>query len=222
MKLKMNSTTFNKEMNNIVDYAIGFLDGTKAGKVAMMQNFSTEIKEFLAEFIDSNARVNPDALHHVYEWYQTGSPGSRLFELDCNVSDGGISVYGTFTQSQSIQNGSKVPFYNKAEIMENGIPVKISPVNSTVLAFNDNGEQVFTRQPVTVDNPGGRETNGAFERVFTQFFNQYFTQAFLMQSKVMQHLSMPKEFTKNFAKAKRTGRSAGFVAGYQWMARAGK
>lgn len=221
INLKIDDDIFRKQMNNIIDYSIGFLDGIERGKSQMMTNFAEEVKESLKDFIDASARVNPDSLHHIYEWHMTGSPAARLFDLECNVTSGGISVYGTFSQSQSIKEGSKTPFYNKAEVMENGIPVRISPVFAEVLAFDDNGETVFTKKQVVVDNPGGKETYGSFERVFNQFFNQYFSQAFLLSSKIMQHLSIPDEFSRNFEKGKRIGRSAGIAAGYRWVTRAG-
>lgn len=212
---------FKKEMNNLVSYTEGFLQGIERGKRKMMENFASEVKQALKEFIDASARVNPSALHHIYEWHQAGSPDARLFDLECNVTQGGISVYGTFNQSKSIKEGSKTPFYNKAEVMENGIPVTISPTYSSVLVFDDNGQRVFTRKPITIENPGGKATQGSFERVFDQFFNQYFTQAFLLQSKVMQHLSVPDEYAKNLAKGKKSGRAAGIAAGYRWVTQAG-
>jgi hypothetical protein len=123
--------------------------------------------------------------------------------------------------SKSVKEGSKVPFYNKAEVMENGIPVIISPVYSSVLVFDDNGEKGFTRKPVRIENPGGKEAQGSFEKVFDQFFDRYFTQAFLQTSKIMQHLSVPDEYYKNWSKAKKSGRAAGIAAGYRWVTQAG-
>jgi len=74
-------------------------------------------------------------LHHVYEWYQTGSPAARLFDINYISNQIGLSFNSTFRQSVSIKSGSKVPFYNKAQIIENGIPVTIRPVSSEVLSF---------------------------------------------------------------------------------------
>jgi|SRR6056300_627468 hypothetical protein len=221
IKLDFEVEQFRKEMNNIVAYSEGFMQGIERGKQKMMSNFANEVKAALKEFIDASARVNPSALHHMYEWHQTGSPDARLFDIECQVTQGGISMYGTFTQSKSVKEGSKVPFYNKAEVMENGIPVIISPVYSSVLVFDDNGEKVFTRKPVRIENPGGKETQGSFEKVFDQFFDRYFTQAFLQTSKIMQHLSVPDEYYKNWSKAKKSGRAAGIAAGYRWVTQAG-
>jgi hypothetical protein len=49
--------------------------------------------------------------------------------------------------------------------MERGISVTVVPRSAQALAFEDNGEQVFTKQPVTIDNPGGSQVAGGFERV---------------------------------------------------------
>lgn len=221
MIIKTDDRQFMKDMNNIIEYSIGFMEGINRGKETMMNTFAGEIKYALKEFIDSSARVSPDSLHHIYEWYQTGSPASRLFDIDCTVSGGGISFYGKFSQSQSIQNGSKTPFYNKAEVMENGIPVKISPITSQALVFDDNGQTVFTKKEVVVTNPGGDGVQGSFGRIFDQFFNQYFSQAFILSSGVLQDLKSISDFAQNLNRGKRFGRSAGLDAGQTWISRAG-
>lgn len=222
IKVKADVATLKRDLDNIIDYSLGFLDGIERGKPKLMNSFASEIKESLKEFIDSSARVNPAALHHIYEWHQIGSPDARLFDIDCKVTRGGISIGSTFSQSQSIKEGSKVPFYNKAEIMENGIPVRITPVSSGALVFDNNGETVFTKKEVTVETPGGRETQGSFEKVFDQFFSQYFTQGFLLSSGIMYHLSVPDEFAKSLGKATKGGKAAGIAAGYRWITRAGE
>lgn len=221
IKVTADVATLKRDLDNIVNYSLGFLDGIERGKPKLMESFAGEIKETLKEFIDASARVNPSALHHMYEWHQVGSPDARLFDIQCKITSGGISIGSTFRQSQSIREGSKVPFYNKAEIMENGIPVRITPVASQALVFDSNGETVFTRKEVLVDSPGGRETRGSFEQAFDQFFNQYFTQAFLLNSKIMYHLSVPDEFARSLGKGKKGGRAAGIAAGYRWITRAG-
>lgn len=219
LNVNFNSAQFAKDMNNIVNYSIGFLDGAKAGKKELLQNIGGEVVRGLKEFIDANARVNPNALHHVYEWYQTGSPDSRLFDIEYVATNVGLSFNSSFRQSVSVKNGSKVPFYNKAEIMENGVPVTIRPKASSVLVFNDNGEQVFTKKPVTVVSPGGDATRGGYERVYNQFFEKYFRQSFLKASGILDHLENPKPFKDNFGSAKKGGRSAGFRVGYRWIAK---
>ena len=122
--------------------------------------------EALKIFIDTNARMDPQAMHHVYEWGKTGMASQRLFTLNHTVSNLGLSIKSDFRQSTSIKQGSLVPFYNKARIMENGKPVVIKPRNSSVLSFDVGGEQVFTKNPVNVSNPGGDWVQGSYEKTF--------------------------------------------------------
>lgn len=221
MRAVFTSSQFKKEMDNIIDYSVGFLEGIQRGKTAFLKTVGLETVELMKEFIDSNARVNPQMLHHVYEWYQTGSPSARLYDIDYTTSNLGLSFKSSFSQSVSIKNGSRTPFYNKARIMEDGIPVTIRPKNAQVLAFNDNGEEVFTRGPVEILNPGGTEVEGGFERAFDMFFNKYFSQAFLRVSGVAKYLENPEVYKKNMKAGKTMGRSKGISTGYRWIANAG-
>jgi hypothetical protein len=221
ISIKLNQSKFISDMNNIVNYSIGFLDGVKAGKTAFLKNIGLSTKELLEKFIDANARSNPQMLHHVYEWYRTGSPNARLFDIDYTVSNIGLSFYSNFKQSNSIKNGSTVPFYNKASIMENGVPVTIKPKRAQALAFQDGGETIFTKGTVEVLNPGGTKAEKGFEKTINMFFNKYFTQAFLKTSGIRQYLKNPVVYKKNLAKGKVAGRSAGISTGYAWIAKAG-
>ena len=213
---KFKSADFIKEMNAVVDYTIGFLDGAQKGKTELLQTLGEKTKVILEDFIDSNARTSPDTLHHVYEWYQTGSPNARLFDIEYSTFGGGLTFKSTFSQSASVQNGSSTPFYDKARIMEQGIPVVIRPKRSSVLAFEDQGEQVFTQKPVTVSNPGGA-TQGGFEQVVNTFFNSYWSQSFLQTSGVADILRNPVQFKQNLPRAKQGGKAKGFDVGYRWI-----
>lgn len=221
MRAVFNSNQFKKEMNNIVNYSIGFLEGVQRGKTVFLKTVGLETVEVMKEFIDSNARVNPDMLHHIYEWNQTGSPSARLYDISYTTSNLGLSFRSSFSQSTSIKNGSRTPFYDKARIMEQGIPVTIRPRSAQVLAFEENGETVFTRGPVEILNPGGTEVEGGFEKVFDMFFNRYFSQAFLRVSGVAKYLENPQVYKKNMQSGKKMGRSKGISTGYRWIANAG-
>ena len=221
MKIVMNDTLFKKEMKNIIDYSIGFLDGIQAGKTQFLNNVGKLTVEILKEYIDTNARVNPKALHHVYEWYKVGSPDARLYDINYTISNLGLSFVSTLKQSTSIKDGSSVPFYNKAKIMEEGIPVTIKPKEADVLVFEDGGETVFTKGKVVIQNPGGKATSGSFEKVVNTFFSRYFTQAFLKSSGIQEYLSNPIVYKKNLAIGMRSGRSTGHQVGYRWIANAG-
>lgn len=218
LSLQIDTKQFDKDMKNLIQYSLGFLEGVEQGLPSFYKNFGLATIEALKQYIDANARISPQLLHHVYEWNQTGSPDSRLFDIEAIPAAGGISFISRFRQSTSVKNGSNVPFYDKARIMEEGIPVTIVPKNR-VLAFEDNGETVFTSKPVTVTNPGG-DVAGEYERVFRSFFTSYFAQSFLQSSGILAYLSSPTDFATGLRK--RGGRSRGVASGRAWISRAGE
>lgn len=216
MKVSLDSRAFEREMNNIIQYSFGFLEGAQKGKTKFLESLGKETIKVLKQYIDSNARISPTTLHHVYEWYRTGSPAARLFDIDYTVSNLGLSIKSTFRQSTSIQNGSTVPFYNKANIMENGIPVTIRPRRAQALKFQIDGEDIFSKSPVTVNNPGGNTEKG-FERVFDTFMSKYFTQSFLRNSGIIDNIKNPVSYKKNLNAGKKFGKSSGVQVGYRWI-----
>jgi hypothetical protein len=221
MKVNFNSRQFEKDMNKIIAYSEGFIEGIQKGKTKFFANLGKMIIESAKIFIDSNARMNPAILHHVYEWQKTGSPSARLFDINYTVNNMGLSFNSTFSQSTSIKNGSSEPFYDKARIMENGIPVTISPVNSSVLVFEDNNDVIFTKGDIVVENPGGTEVQGSFEKVYSEFFTKYFTQAFLRTSGLSHYFNNPVVYKTKLSQAKRGGKNLGIQVGYSWIGSAG-
>jgi hypothetical protein len=197
---------------------MGFVEGVQQSKSGLLKQLGPEVRTLLEQYIDANARMNPEALHHVYEWYQTGNSAARLFEVEYIVTGLGLSFQSTFRQSTSVKNGSNVPFYNKAKVMESGVSVTVRPVNSDVLAFEDNGKTVFTKNPVTIPNPGGSETTGAYEEVFKEFFYRYLSQTFLDVTGLRRHFGTPISFKNNLAAGVAGGRPVGVRVGRQWMA----
>ena len=220
LKLVVDNKKFIKEMNNIINYSTGFIEGVQRGKKAMYAALGPQISELASEFIDANARVSPELLHHVYEWQQTGSPKARLFDIDFTVSNIGLTFKSSFKQSTSIKEGSNVPFYNKAQIMEQGTAVTIIPKKAKALRFEIDGEEVYTSREVRVENPGG-QTQGQFQNVISNFFGVYFRQSFLQASGLDKYFKYPKVYAKNLNAGKRGGRSVGIKAGYRWIANAG-
>jgi len=218
IQVKYRSNDFMKDMNSVVQYASGFLEGAKDGKRELLETVGKRTVEILKEFIDANARSNDAILHHVYEWHEAGSPNSRLFDLEYSAVRGGLTIMSTFRQSLSVQSGSTTPFYDKARIMEQGIPVTIKPKKSSVLAFEDNGEQVFTKSPVSVANPGGEAAAGGFKETIDMFFRSYWQQSFLESTGIADILRNPIQFKKNLPRAKAGGKSIGYDVGYRWIA----
>lgn len=219
MRVTVENKRFKKEMDNIVSYSFGFVDGVQKGKMQLFNELAPQVVELASQYIDSNARVTPELLHHVYEWTLTGSPRARLFDIDYTISPIGISFKSTLRQSVSIRPGSNTPFYDKAKIMEAGLPVTIKPKKANVLSFDIDGEQIFTPNPVIVTNPGG-ETKGQFEKVINEFFGVYFRQSFLRASGLSQHFKYPKAYKKDLPKGSKSGRSQGIKTGYRWIANA--
>ena len=220
MRVSIQTNNFEKELLNIANYSMGFLEGAQKGKKVFLDNLGRGVIYALGQYVDVEARANKEALHHVYEWYQTGSPQARLFDITYTVSNLGLSLNSTFRQSRTLQQDATTPFYNKAKIMEDGIPVVIRPKKNSVLRFYEGGETVFTSKPVTVRNPGGNQVEGSFERIFDEFMRRYFTQAFLRASGVSDYISNPIIYKKNIAAGAKQGRPKGVSTGYKWITNA--
>lgn len=218
MRASLNTKDLETTLANAVNYSFGFLDGVQKGKKIMLKNLGEGVIRALGQYIDGLARADSLAMHHVYEWYQTGSPAARLFDLTYTVSNLGLSLSSSFRQSTSVSKDSREPFYNKARIMELGIPVTIKPKKAKALVFEDGGKTVFTRKSITINDPGGVEVQGAYGRVFDSFFTNYFSQSFLRASGMFDYIKKPVLYKKQFAAGAKGGRSVGQKAGYTWIA----
>jgi hypothetical protein len=218
--LTTNSTKFEKQLENIVQYSIGFLEGVQRGKNIFLRNLGEGVLPIMYSYIDVEAKANPSAMHHVYEWYKSGSPFARLYDLDYSVSNMGLSIKSTFKQSTTRSKTADRPFYDKARIMESGVPITIKPKQSSVLSFEVNGEQVFTNKPVTIRDPGGPQVAGSFEKVFDSFMNNYFRQSFLSASGLTDYISKPTAYKKNLPTGAKLGKNAGISTGYRWISNA--
>lgn len=219
MIVQTNTLKFEKLLNNIVNYSIGFLEGAQLGKKEFLNNLGKSTIQALQAYIDLEARANPQALHHVYEWYQTGSPNARLYDFDYTVSNLGLSFKSSFSQSRTVAQDSNVPFYNKASVMEKGTPVFIKPKHN-VLAFKNNGETVFTKKPITIQNPGGKYVQGSFEKISDEFFKVYFKQSFLRASGLYDYINNPTLYKTNLKDGSVSGKSKGKSTGFKWIANA--
>lgn len=205
-------------LNNSVMYSQGFLQGIEKNRFLFNKKLSDIIAEALKKYIDSKARMSPESLHHVYEWNKVGDPSGRLFEIDCQPTPTTITLFGKFLPSSSISDGSSEPFIDKANIMENKIEIEIEPKLQNVLAFDVDGESVFTVNSVFVANPGGDAVAGSFGRAVEDFFNFYFSTTFLKQSGILNDMEYPEEFAQYFNFGVKGGAaSAGNNAGKKYM-----
>jgi hypothetical protein len=217
LKLKVDSKQINKVLNNTVSYSYGFLEGTEINQILFNQKLGLFIESALKKYIDSKARLNPEQLHHVYEWGMTGSPSGRLFDFSVKASKRIITINGKFLKSSSIPPGGNEPFVDKANVMENKISVTVSPKNSKVLVFEDDGETIFTTNSVYIANPGGDAVAEGFGKVCEEFFNVYLTSGLFTSSGIFKKLSNPKEFENWFPEGAKTGKSSGIKAGKKYM-----
>ena len=220
MIVTTNSKNFEKQMKNLIDYSIGFLDGAKRGKPIFLKNLGQGVIKALYQYIDLEARANPKSMHHVYEWYKVGSPAARLYDINYTVSNLGLSITSTFRQSKTVSKGSKVPFYDKAKIMENGVPVTIKPKKATALRFEVDGEEVFTKNEISINRPGGPAVEGSFQRVFDEFILKYFKQSFLNASGLYSYIKKPVLYKKNLKSGSKFGKVKGIETGYRWITNA--
>jgi hypothetical protein len=131
----------------------------------------------LSKFIDSEARLNPKSLHHVYEWNQLGKPIGRLWKVQGSYKSGVVTLSSEFRQSRTfvpIKNGTsrRSKFVYKAQIMEAGKPVRITARRAEALFFySSSGEPVFIPKGkyVTVRTPGGKMVRGAYNKTMNRF-----------------------------------------------------
>ena len=219
LRVKIDSKEINRVLKNSISYSYGFLEGAEIDQIIFNKRLGEYTSEALGMYIDSEARGNPDALHHVYEWGGVGKEASRLFEIKSSASKRIITFTGNFLKSSTPSPDSNAVFYDKANIMENKIQVVVEPKFSNVLVFDVDGEQVFTTNAIYISNPGGDEVAGSFGRVVDSFFNVYFTKSLLKP--FMKKLERPQEFSESFAAGARVGRTVGVTAGKKYIRSAG-
>ena len=203
-------------MKNAAAYTEGFGFGAKDGLDLLLTKIGVSAVEAAGMWMDRMAAANYMSLHHVYEWDQAGNPGGRLFDYDFVVSGNSVVFSGDMKQSQSIAKTADRPFYNKAFVMEEGAAVTISPKKSDVLVFESGGGTVFVTGSIEVDNPGGGNTVGQFQKYSQLFFGTYLRQSFLFD--IMKQLETAKEFVAGWAAgAKGGGFNAGKAAGVKYI-----
>ena len=216
ISLRFEDKLLKKYLNNLVSYGNGFMQGVDLERVNFNKVLGGVTAEALEKYIDQKSKMNPEMLHHVYEWDKVGDSSSRLFRFTVDSGKTFISFSGKFLPSKSTSGTSSEPFVNKADIMENKIAVTVEPRNSSVLAFEDDGQMVFTSSSVYIANPGGDAVAGSFGKTVSEFFDQYFTSSILRQ--LMNDLKTPTEFSKYFPQAIKTdGRSVGVMAGRKYF-----
>lgn len=219
MRVKYDLKDFNKKMRNAVEYGNGYVAETKKSERKLARKLGNTSIEAFYDFLDSMAAVHPEMLHHVYEWDATGSPGGRLYRLKVNSAGAkSVTIDSDFLPSQTARDQFSVPFVNKAEIMEMGIPVVIEQQNAQALFFTDGGQEFFRMGPIVIENPGGPAVRGSFLKYFEMFYNEYFQEIYLNSIGFYRHMSQSNEFTRGWANGVNGGgRRSGEAAARRWI-----
>lgn len=215
LSVRVNNKDVNRMLKNTISYSYGFLQGVELSRLTFNRFLGGMAAEALGKYIDIKARAYPSKLHHVYEPGGTGNESMRLFKFNVDASATQIKIEGSFLPSTRTPLNGGDPFVQRASIMENDISIVIAPVNSDFLAFEDDGEMVFTANSIFVQHPGGDEVAGSFGETVNDFFESYFTVAILRP--LIEDLSSAEEFINNFAAGTKGGRSVGVKAGRQYM-----
>ena len=205
LSAKINAKEAMKVLNNLVQYSDGFIKETKAQESTVTKRLAKTSIDGFYEYLDQLARVNPGMLHHVYEWGRVGDPNSRLFELKAALSRNNAIITSDFITSEVPSDTSNEPFYDKARIMEEGIPVVIQEVQAQALFFEIDGIEYFRAGPITIENPGGPEVRGSFVEQFEEFYNTYLNNVYLKAIRFYQYFMDPKEYERNFNGAMKSG-----------------
>lgn len=216
---KIKNDELSKILKNTVSYSNGFLQGIDLNRTEFNKVLGGYTAEALGGYIDSKARMNPSMLHHIYEWNEVGNKGSRLFTINVDATKYSITFNGKFLSSKKPASESGQVFVDKANIMENGISVTVTPKNSSVLAFEDDGETVFTANSVYIAHPGGDQVAGSFGNVIEEFFDSYLVQSILRP--LITKLKNPKEFSALYSQGTKAGKSIGVIAGRKYFSMSG-
>lgn len=218
--IKFDGKEAKKVLDGVVAYSNGFIKETKAQQKTIVSRLASTSIEAFYDYLDTLARTNPGMLHHVYEWGSVGDPGARLVELKKRLSGQSANIDSEFITSSSVPEGGSEPFYEKASIMEEGIPITVQAVQAQAMFIQYNGEEFFRTGPIVIQNPGGEAVRGSFLRAFEEFYNTYFEQVYLRAIRYYDHFESPKGFSSNFGSAVKSGKKAegiGRATALKWV-----
>lgn len=207
-----------KMLKNSVQYSSAFASELKKNQDILNRKVGQESIDAFYDYLDGLARSHPGMLHHVYEWGNVGNPTERLFELTMTSNRTSAVISSDFLQSRVPSPTSTEPFYDKAQIMEDGQTVTINQVEADVLFFEIDGEEFFRSGPIVIANPGGESTRGSFLQAFDEFYGSYFTEVHLKAIRFYQYFANPRAFETYFSSATKGGASAkGKKAALSWI-----
>lgn len=153
------------------------------------------VKNYFNQYLDMQARSNPKAYHHVYEFNRTGDSNSRLFKATVTSNPTAAVLSFSFTPAKN-PNEYGYSFPNKATVMEEGSTIIITPKNSEYLKYALKDGRFVTSKKSVINNPGGPYVRGSFESTFREFNN---TQGQL----VLQRLGFFRKIERGLAEKRR-------------------
>lgn len=209
--IKFDGKEAKRMLEGVVAYSDGFIKETKAQEKTIASRLATTSIEAFYDYLDTLARTNPGMLHHVYEWGSVGDPGARLFELKKRLSGNSASIDSEFLTSNVTPEGGTEPFYEKAEIMEEGIPITVQAVQARAMFIQYQGDEFFRAGPIVIENPGGEGVRGSFVQAFEEFYNNYFEDVYLRSIRYYDHFRKPEGFASNFGSAVDAGKRASSI-----------
>lgn len=159
----------------------------------------TRMSERFDDFVDMAYLNSHSTLHHVYEWrLNPKDPQAKLWKHvlvghganrhatwdwraskmpiltpEERASDENDPMSTLSAEDVDSFSDRKYIFYWKAPVMEGSFPVTIRPVNVKRLMFpnTDGSGELAWATSVRVENPGGRQTTGAFTTLWTTWWN---------------------------------------------------
>ena len=181
-------TEFNKKY-----YAIEELTKPRTLEEIAKASFTISGKKFVAA-VDRKAKIFPKKYHHVYEWNQVGSPNARLFTLKrAKISGGGHLVisaeFKTSNRPVPIPRALTTPgktgkyvnkkhiFANKAQVMENGLPIRFQTSRTIAFLAGQGITFVPEGKVINILNPGGKLVRGAFKQLALQWYRDNYSHA---------------------------------------------
>lgn len=151
--------------------------------------------EFVSHMAGASLR-EPGKLDHMYEWGQVGDPNGKLWRHILRGNGASRAAFFEFKASkktvpvdpklQAVGVKKVHVFVWKAMVLENGLPVKISPklakylvfvakkrtanATSTGRGFSKNGI-VYYKGTISIARAGNQRINGSFTGEWTQWWN---------------------------------------------------
>lgn len=219
ISVKFNTKQFSDTIKNITNYSEGFIEEAKLQKKVLSETMADIGIDAFYNYLDGLARMHPGMLHHVYEWGEVGNPSGRLFELSKSISGKGVEISADFLQSTSVSQKSNEPFYDKAMIMELGETIIVSEGDAQALFFEVDGQEIFVKGPIVIENPGGEGVRGSFVEAFNEFYQVYFSEIYLRSIRFYKTLEEARPYRTGIKAASKSknSRTLGKNAASQWI-----